>query len=49
VRVYAVVSSCVQGVIEVFSTCEEAEEFIEEVRYDDPKLAAMLGVEALSV
>jgi hypothetical protein len=47
VKVYAVVSFHVQIIIEVFPTRDEAEGFIEEVREDEPELAAMLGVEAI--
>jgi hypothetical protein len=42
VRVYALFSYHVQSNIEVFSTREEAEEFLEKVREDEPELAHSL-------
>jgi hypothetical protein len=33
--------------MEVFSTREEAEEFLEDVRHDEPEVAEMLGIEAI--
>ena len=48
-RVYALVSYYVQSIIEVFSIREEADEFLEEVREDEPELAEMLGIEAFEL
>jgi hypothetical protein len=49
VKVYAILSYQVQTVIKLFSTQEEAEVFLAELRADEPELAAMLRVEVIEV
>ncbi|MGH3041578.1 MAG: hypothetical protein ACRDNG_07550 [Gaiellaceae bacterium] len=39
----------VQGIIEVFSTEQKAEQFIEEVWDDEPELTETLGIETIDL
>jgi hypothetical protein len=49
VKVHAVLTATGKETIELFSTREEAEGFLAEVRGDEPDLADSLGIEAIEI